>query len=192
VSAEMNHHAVVEDAVFPMRPLLDNGSVNSLPKQSIRKQHVKEPLEAMLHMRSVPRLYSEDEREKLTNATDRKVGYVLRKLQRGLSSIGTWCERWNMKLNKDTNQAIYFSHRLRLPETQLTFNGRNIPFVNHVKYLGVIFDKRITWRLHIEMIEAKTFRTHLLFKSEHLRANIKLALHKKLIISVMTLDPTGN
>jgi hypothetical protein len=33
------------------------------------------------------------------------------------------------------------------------------PFVNHVKYLGVIFDKRITWRMHIEMIEAKDFRT---------------------------------
>jgi hypothetical protein len=33
------------------------------------------------------------------------------------------------------------------------------PFVNHVKYLGVIFDKTITWRLHIEMIEAKAFRT---------------------------------
>jgi hypothetical protein len=45
------------------------------------------------------------------------------------------------------------------PESLLTLNGRNIPFVNNVKYLGVIFDKRITWRLHIEMIEAKAFRT---------------------------------
>jgi hypothetical protein len=41
------------------------------------------------------------------------------------------------------------------PEVHLTVNERNIPFVSHVKYLGVIFDKRITWRLHIEMIEAK-------------------------------------
>jgi hypothetical protein len=41
----------------------------------------------------------------------------------------------------------------------LTLNGRNIPFINRVKYLGVIFDKRITWRLHTEMIEAKAFRT---------------------------------
>jgi hypothetical protein len=23
-------------------------------------------------------------------------------------------------------------------------NGRNIPFVNHVKHIGIIFDKRIT------------------------------------------------
>jgi hypothetical protein len=69
-------------------------------------------------------------------------------------------------------------------------NGRNIPFVNNVKYLGVIFDKRITWRLHIEMIKAKAFRTFIriysLFKSERLSANIKLTLHKALIRSVMT------
>jgi hypothetical protein len=36
--------------------------------------------------------------------------------------------------------------------------GEDVPFVNHVKSLGVIFDKRITWRLHIKMIEAMAFR----------------------------------
>jgi hypothetical protein len=49
-------------------------------------------------------------------------------------------------------------------------DGRYIPFVNSVKYLGVIFDKKITWRPHIEMIKAKAFRTFIrvysLFKSE--------------------------
>jgi hypothetical protein len=62
--------------------------------------------------------------------------------------------------------------------------------MNHVKYLGVIFDKRITWRLHIEMIEAKAFRTYIrfysLFKSERLRGNVKLTFHEALIRSVMT------
>jgi hypothetical protein len=66
--------------------------------------------------------------------TDRKDGYVLRKLQRGLSVIDTWCECWNIKINKDKAQAIYFSHRLGPPEAHFTLNGRNIPFVNHVKY----------------------------------------------------------
>jgi hypothetical protein len=86
-------------------------------------------------------------------ATDRKEGYVLRKLQRGLSATETGCEHRNIKINEGKGQAIYFPHQLRLPETHLTLNGRNIPFVNHVKYLGVIFDKRITWRLHLEMID---------------------------------------
>jgi hypothetical protein len=74
--------------------------------------------------------------------------------------------------------------------SRLTLNGRIIPFVNDIKYLGVIFDKKITWRLHIQMIEAKAFRTFItvysLFKSERLSANIKLTLHKALIRSVMT------
>jgi hypothetical protein len=60
--------------------------------------------------------------------------------------------------------------RLRPVEACPTLNGRNIPFVNQVKYLGIIFDTKITWRLHTEMIEAKAFRTFIrvysLFKSE--------------------------
>jgi hypothetical protein len=72
----------------------------------------------------------------------------------------------------------------------LALNGWNIPFDNHVKYLGVIFDERITWRLHVEMIEAKAFRTFIkiysLFRSELLSAIVKLTLHKALIRSVMT------
>jgi hypothetical protein len=112
-------------------------------------------------------------------ATDRKEGYILRKLQRGLNAIETWCERWNVKINNDEFQAICFSHRLRPPQVHLTLNGQNIP-VNHVKYLSVIFDKRITWRVHVEMIEAKAFitfiRIYSIFRNERLSANIKLNL----------------
>jgi hypothetical protein len=82
------------------------------------------------------------------HATERMEGYVLRKLQRGVNSLAAWCERWNIKINEDKSRAIYFSHRIRRPESLLTLNGRNIPFVNNVKYFGVIFDKKITWRPH--------------------------------------------
>jgi hypothetical protein len=69
----------------------------------------------------------------------------------------------------------------------MTLNERNIPFVSLIKYLDVIFEKRIAWRLHIEMIEAKAFRTYIrIFKSKCLSTNIKLTLHKALIRSVMT------
>jgi hypothetical protein len=62
------------------------------------------------------------------------------------------------------------SHQRAPPKSLHTMNGWNIPFVNNVKYLGVIFDKRITWRLHVERIKAKAFQTFIrlysLFKSE--------------------------
>jgi hypothetical protein len=32
-------------------------------------------------------------------ATDRKEGYVLKKIQRGLDSMAVWYERWNIKIN---------------------------------------------------------------------------------------------
>jgi hypothetical protein len=112
-----------------------------------------------------------------------------RRSARVLSVIEAWSERCYVKMNEDKAQAIYFSHRLRPSEPRPTPNGRNIPFVNHVKYLGLIFGKRITWRLHLETIEAKAFRRFViiysLFKSERLSANIKLTLHKALIRSVM-------
>jgi hypothetical protein len=45
------------------------------------------------------------------------------------------------------------------PVSHFTLNERNVPFLNSVKYLGVIFYRGVTWRLHIEIIETKAFRT---------------------------------
>jgi hypothetical protein len=89
--------------------------------------------------------------------TERKEGYILRKFQRGLNSLVAWCEHWDIKINKDKT-AIYFSHRIRPSESLLALNGPNVPFVNSVQYLCVIFDKKITLKPHIEMVEAKAFR----------------------------------
>jgi hypothetical protein len=60
-------------------------------------------------------------------ATDRKEGYVLRKLQRGLNSMVEWSKRWNISINDNKTQSLYFSHRIRQPESLLTINGQNIP-----------------------------------------------------------------
>jgi hypothetical protein len=55
---------------------------------------------------------------------------------------------------KGKTQVIYFSRRFVAPE--------GIPFVNNVSYLGVTFDRRITWRLHIERTGAKALVTYII------------------------------
>jgi hypothetical protein len=59
-----------------------------------------------------------------------------------------------------------------------------LTFVYSAKYLGVIFDKKVTWKLHVEFIEARAFKTfnriYSLFKSERLNTKVKLTLHKTL------------
>jgi hypothetical protein len=66
-------------------------------------------------------------------ATDREEAFIIRKLQRGLNSIGSWQERWNIKINED-RQAMWFIDVIRY-DAQITLNERTIPFVNHVEYL---------------------------------------------------------
>jgi hypothetical protein len=39
-------------------------------------------------------------------ATERKEGYVLRKVQCGLNYMLAWCERRNIKINEEKTQAI--------------------------------------------------------------------------------------
>jgi hypothetical protein len=56
----------------------------------------------------------------------------------------TWCERWSIKINEDKTWGIYFSLSRRPPESRLTLNGQDIPFVNSAKYLIVIFNKKVT------------------------------------------------
>jgi hypothetical protein len=91
-----------------------------------------------------------------------------------MGSTAEWTKRWNIKINGDKTHAIYFSHRIRPrpPESLLTINGQNKLFVNNVKYLGVIFDRKIAWGLNIKTIETKAFRAliraYSLFKSERL------------------------
>jgi hypothetical protein len=75
--------------------------------------------------------------------------------------VESWCERWNIKINEEKTQAIYFSHRRTPVEASLTLKGRHILFANHVKYPRVIFVKKLTWRLHTETIATKALHMHI-------------------------------
>jgi hypothetical protein len=50
-------------------------------------------------------------------------------------------QRWETVVN-------YFSRILTAPEDVLHINGQDIPFVNNVTYIGVVFNRKIIWSLH--------------------------------------------
>jgi hypothetical protein len=95
------------------------------------------------------------------NVTEKHECHVLNKLQCSLTAVGSWCEDLNIKINAGKTQAIYFSRRLRNPEYELQLNGQNVHFVNNAKHFGVIFDRRMTWGLHIEQTTAKALGTYI-------------------------------
>jgi len=78
-----------------------------------------------------------------------------------------WIVVWtlNLKINEDKTQAIYFSHRPRPVEAHLTLKERRIPFVNNVKYLGAIVNKKLHGEYILKRSLPRSFKTLLAFIS---------------------------
>jgi hypothetical protein len=107
------------------------------------------------------------------------------------------CSAVSLQWDRDVSTGTSKSMRTRLKRStslvgmdhlrRVLHRKNNIPLVNSMKYLCVIFYRKSTWRIRIETMEAKACRTFIrvysLFKNERLNANIKLTLH---IWSVMT------
>jgi hypothetical protein len=75
-------------------------------------------------------------------------------------------------------------------EAFLTLKGQQVSFRGQVKYLDVIFYKKIRWKLHIQMINTKALQIftsiYPLLKSEPLSIGMKLIFYKALIRSIVT------
>ena len=66
----------------------------------------------------------------------------------------------------------------------LHWKDTTLCFVQQVKYLGAMLDRRITWRIAIQT-KQRPSEQHLLLNQEWLSGDIKLTLHKALM-STMT------
>jgi hypothetical protein len=90
-------------------------------------------------------------------------------------------------------KVIYFFNCIRPHESLLLLKWRYILSENSIKHLSLIFNTKLSWRLHIKTIEAKAYirfaRIDLLFKSDPTSSDLEGSLHKSLNNSVMTYVP---
>jgi hypothetical protein len=111
-------------------------------------------------------------------------------MQLRLPSAVSGRETWTIKMVEDKKQAAYSCRKPGSPRSRFTSNGQNILFVDNVKYLFVVFDRRNAWRIDTQAIEAKDFRVFIgvcsIFRNKQLRSDVRLNVHKTLIRSVMT------
>jgi hypothetical protein len=84
----------------------------------------------------------------------------LRYLPTDASTLLDWTIIGKSGLNVSFN-GLHFSRRRTPVEASLALKGRHISFANHVKYLGVIFDKKLTWKLRTETTATKALRIFL-------------------------------
>ena len=72
---------------------------------------------------------------------------IVRNVQRSLNGLAEWCSRWGFKINLLKTVAVLFTHRKDV--CSLHINGEPVKIECQAKFLGLIFDAKLTWTEHI-------------------------------------------
>jgi len=83
----------------------------------------------------------------------RNMRHLLKAVQKNLEKIQAWCDMWGFKISSEKTVALPFTNGKG--EVTLTVNGTQIKCVKETKFLGMIFDKRLTWSAHIDYVVTK-------------------------------------
>ena len=75
---------------------------------------------------------------------------LINKIQKSLDQVSLWCNKNGFKISISKTTAVLFSKSRKSTEINLEINGKKIQHCTTAKILRVIFDKKLTWRAHIE------------------------------------------
>ena len=75
-------------------------------------------------------------------------------LQQDLLQLAMWCAKWRIKPNPEKTKVIIFSRSMlaRKAELNLKLYGKTLKIYPQVKFLGIIFDSKLTFQPHFEDI----------------------------------------
>ena len=75
------------------------------------------------------------------------------KLQRQLNFVYQWCQKWRLLINKSKSQVIHFRKKGKSKsETEFVFGDEPLKIVTKYKYLGVILDEFLDYRVTAEVL----------------------------------------
>ena len=90
---------------------------------------------------------------------------IERHLQQYLNKIENWALYNGFKFSKSKTQCVHFCQLRKLHDNpQLYLYGSLIPVVDEVKFLGVIFDRKLSFIPHIKYVKAKCLKALNLLK----------------------------
>ena len=82
-----------------------------------------------------------------------------RQLQGCLHKIEKWCNENGFKFSQTKTVCLHF-HKKRgiLPEPELILNGEKIKVVREARFLGVIFDQKLSFIPHLKALKSKCLK----------------------------------
>ena len=84
---------------------------------------------------------------------------IERKLQNCINEIKKWTDKNGFTISTNKTVAMHFCLRKSCCNPELTLGDSPIQFVNENKFLGIIWDSKLTFIPHINYLRKKCFKT---------------------------------
>jgi ribonuclease HI len=84
--------------------------------------------------------------------------FITNKLQQQITKIQKWSNKWGFTINTEKTNTITFTnniHKVKRHHTHFTIHNKQIKEQTSVKFLGLIFDRKLTWYQHTKYIANK-------------------------------------
>lgn len=88
----------------------------------------------------------------------RNIKILEEKIQSSLNAIHEWCDKNGFKISINKTTAVLFSYARSKPKINLKIGEKSIQLEKTAKFLGVVFDNKLTWNAHIKYIVEKCKR----------------------------------
>ena len=90
---------------------------------------------------------------------------IERQLQQTLNSLQDWADSNGFRFSKSKTVCVHFCQmRHQHNDPELTLDGTALPVTNQAKFLGVIFDKKLSFKPHIQYLKEKCLKSINLMK----------------------------
>lgn len=82
------------------------------------------------------------------------VAVITEALKSHASLISDYMKKWKVSINAQKTQAIFITRRVKkeLPGRKIKIFGTSVAWQNNSKYLGMVFEKRLTFKQHIDYV----------------------------------------
>jgi hypothetical protein len=85
-------------------------------------------------------------------ATGNNQNHIQKIVQNYLNKLTDWCNNWFIKINPEKTQVVCFTRQRKNIDIKLQLLNQDLPISTEATFLGVIFDKKLTWSAHAAKI----------------------------------------
>ena len=95
--------------------------------------------------------------------TSKKIRSSSRLIQNTIKKLENWTKTVNLKFSTTKSEVVHFWRDIKgganRDYTTLTLYGRDIPKKENTKFLGMILDRKLSWKPHIMSLKGETMRS---------------------------------